>query len=101
MKYAITTSVIREEIKPFGGCFPVVRESEDSIWIEKTYGVGEFSDREVRRISKKNVRFYSDVDISETIKFYNDSVTDAYNEHISNVKNIISSVTSNYSKKSR
>jgi len=101
MKYAITTSVIREEIKPFGGCYPVVRESEDYVWIEKQYGIGEFSDKEIRRISKKNVRFYSDVDISNTIQAYNNSVTEDYNKHMNNVKEIIQFVSESFSNETR
>ena len=36
MKYATVTSIVRDEIRPFGGCWPIVGETAQFIIIEKT-----------------------------------------------------------------
>jgi hypothetical protein len=82
MKYVVPRSIMREEIRPFAGCFEVIKETNSFVWIINKHG-------EEEKIGKVNVCFFSNKDVSKEIKEANDLIQKSYNTHTDFVARVI------------
>jgi len=90
MKYVTIQSNIRKEISPFGGCFPLVKESDKSVWFIGKRGKTE-------RLGKQNIWFICENDISGELESLNNAIQKSYYDHLKMVNTIIADTTTEYS----
>lgn len=67
----------------FGGCYPIDHQTKDFIFYKKTRG----EDSWIERISRKNVLFIGDVDISKDIKITNDRLWKIHRDFDNEISN--------------
>lgn len=85
MRYAVVKSMLREDLKPFGGCYPVIKETAAFV----TVLVNRIGEDKQEKYSKGNIHFFTDQDISERLQAANLSVSLSWQQHEKFVKSII------------
>lgn len=83
--YAITQSILREEIRPFGGCYEVISETAKYITVKRLNKDGF----EPVRVFKNKVICYSEKDVTETLDMFNELIRQSFDDHMGKVKHSI------------
>lgn len=84
--YVVIDSIMRPEIRPFGGCYKVHRITDSNVWYERT----RKDENEIVRVSRSRVLFFTDKDITECLNDYNTTIEKSMSAHKELVNRVLS-----------